>query len=104
LLVCWFAVKTTVDLPPELVRAVKVRAATEGRRVKDVMAEALKRGLADQRGPGLAAPRRAKLPLVRCAHPATPETEMTPERVAMALLQEDARLLEQGTGQTQAAP
>lgn len=37
--------KTTLELPDELMREVKIRAAMEGRKLKDVVAEALKTGL-----------------------------------------------------------
>ena len=37
--------KTTLELPDELMREVKIRAAVEGRKLKDVVAEALKTGL-----------------------------------------------------------
>lgn len=37
--------KTTFDLPPELVKEVKLRAVHEGRKLKDVAAELLRRGL-----------------------------------------------------------
>lgn len=37
--------KTTLELPDELMRAVKVRAATTDRKLKDVVAEAIARGL-----------------------------------------------------------
>jgi len=37
--------KTTLELPDELMRQAKVRAAMEGRKLKDVVAEALKTGL-----------------------------------------------------------
>jgi hypothetical protein len=35
--------------------------------------------------------RRLKLPLIECAHEAVPDEEMTPERVAEVLLEEEAR-------------
>jgi hypothetical protein len=38
--------KATFDLPPELVREMKLRAVHEGRKLKDVAADLLKRGLA----------------------------------------------------------
>ena len=38
--------KTTVELPDELLRAVKVRAAQESRKLKDVLAEVIACGLA----------------------------------------------------------
>jgi hypothetical protein len=37
--------KTTFDLPADLVRDVKLRAVHEGRKLKDVAAELLRRGL-----------------------------------------------------------
>lgn len=82
--------KTTVELPDELIREVKVRAAQEGRRLKDVMAEVVRRGLADPPAPDQTVRRRVRLPLVRCAHPATPDDEMTPDRTAEILLTAEA--------------
>ena len=38
--------KTTLDLPDDLMRAVKIRAAERNRRLKDVVAEMLRAGLA----------------------------------------------------------
>lgn len=43
--------KTTLNLPDELMRAVKVRAATTDRRIKDVVAEAIAVGLAASNDP-----------------------------------------------------
>jgi hypothetical protein len=37
--------KTTIDLPADLVREVRLRAVYEGRKLKDVAAELLRRGL-----------------------------------------------------------
>ena len=37
--------KTTLEIPDEIMRAVKIRAAVEGRKLKDIVAEALKAGL-----------------------------------------------------------
>jgi plasmid stability protein len=49
--------KTTLDLPDELIRDVKLRAVVQGRTVKDLVAEFLRQGL------GLApVGRREKLP------------------------------------------
>jgi len=84
-LVIWLVVKTTVELPDELVREVKVRAAREGRRLKDVMAEVVRRGLADPPPRKRTTPSRVRLPLVQCVHPATPDQEMTPEWTAQIL-------------------
>ena len=80
--------KTTVELPDELMRAVRIRAATEGRKLKDVMAELVRHGLAHvPSGPGER--RRVTVPLVLCAHPAAPAEEMTPDRVAEILGQQE---------------
>ena len=37
--------KTTLDIPDEIMRQAKIRAAEEGRKLKDVVAEALRAGL-----------------------------------------------------------
>lgn len=82
--------KTTVDLPDDLMRAVKIRAVNDGRRIRDVMADLIRRGLAAQPEGSGSAPRRVDLPLVYCAHEARPEEEITPDRAAEILMQEDA--------------
>lgn len=84
--------KTTLDIPDDLMRAVKIRAAEENRRLKDVVAELLARGLEPPSRRGSATVRRrAKLPLVKCVHAAASEREMTPERVAEVLLEQEVR-------------
>jgi hypothetical protein len=85
------AVKTTLELPDDLFRAVKVRAASEGRKLKDVVAELIRRGLEGQPAGGGRPPGRVQLPLVQCAHPEDPADEMTAERVAEILGREEAR-------------
>lgn len=82
--------KTTLDLPDDVMRAVKIRAVEENRRLKDIIADLLRRGLAAGSGGPAPVRRRVKLPLVECAHEAGPGEAMTPERVADALLQEEA--------------
>lgn len=37
--------KTTLEIPDELMRAVKIRAAANDRKLKDVVAELIRRGL-----------------------------------------------------------
>ena len=81
--------KTTLDLPDDLMREVKIRAVKENRKLKDAIADLLKRGLA--REPIVPAKRRrVRLPLVRCAHEARRGEEMTPQRVAEILLGEES--------------
>lgn len=82
--------KTTLDLPDELMRSVKIRAVNENRKLKDMIADLLRRGLADESEGPEAVRNRVQLPLVRCAHEARPDEEMTPERVARVLLDDEA--------------
>lgn len=65
-------------------RAVKLRAVQDNRTLQETMAELLRRGLAASTNPS-----RVRLPLIQCAHPATEETEITPERAAQILLEQD---------------
>lgn len=48
--------KTTLDLPDELIREVKLRAVIQGRTLRDLVADLLRQGL------GMAAPRPAEPP------------------------------------------
>lgn len=71
-------------------RAVKMRAVDSDRRLKDVVADLLRRGLSQEADSLRAGPQRVELPLVSCAQLAAPDKEMTPERVAHALSDEEA--------------
>ena len=82
-------VKTTLDLPDDLMREVKIRAVKENRKLKDAVADLLRRGLSRRRSePKIR--HRVALPLVACARKARPGQEMTPERVAGILLEEES--------------
>lgn len=81
------AMKTTLDLPDDLMRDIKIRAARENRKLKDVIADLLRRGMS-QKATEPSPHRRVTLPLVLCSNEASPEAEMTPERVARVLLEE----------------
>ena len=83
--------KTAMDLPAELMRTIKLRAVRENRKLNDLIAELLWRGLEGSRGQPPLAGHRVDLPLVRCAHAADPDEEMTPERVATVLSDEETR-------------
>lgn len=48
--------KTTLDLPEDLMRAVKIRAVHEHKKLKDTIAELLRRGMAASKA------KRSKLP------------------------------------------
>ena len=84
-------VKTTLDLPDDLVRTIKLRAVREDRKLKDLIAELLRRGLEGDPGQPASPPHRVQLPLIRGGHPEVPEEEMTPDRVAAVLLDEEVR-------------
>ncbi len=67
--------KTTLDLPNDLVREIKQRAASEGRKVKEVAADLLRAALApsaETKSPP-AAPLSKTLPTIR-ARSAPPES------------------------------
>jgi plasmid stability protein len=82
--------KTTLELPDDLMREVKIRAVREDRKLKDAIAELLRRGLS-RKVEKPRSSRRVELPLVSCAHAARPGEEMTPERVASVLLAEESK-------------
>lgn len=84
--------KTTVELPDDLIRAIKIRAVSEGRKLKDLIPELLRRGLESEDTPQEAG-RRVQFPLIHTAHRASPEEELTPGRVAEILLDQEAEAL-----------
>lgn len=91
--------KTTLDLPDDLLRAMKIRAVQEGRKFKEVAAEVFRRGLA-QPEPSADRPvrRRVKLPLIQCRHAAVPGSEPTAEQVAAVLLNQEAEWSREAAG------
>lgn len=87
--------KTTLDLPADLIREMKLRAAHEGRKLRDVATEIFRRGLL-QAGPQGEAPRhRVKLPLIECR---TAAKELTAEQVAEVLLKQEAEWSHEAAG------
>lgn len=86
--------KLTVDLPEDLVREVKLRAARENRRLKDLVPELLKRGLeagSQAAGDKGIVRNRVRFPWFTGGHPAPPGQELTPDRVAQILDDEEVR-------------
>jgi len=85
--------KITLDLPEDLVMEMKMRAVRERRKLKDVAAEVLKRGL--KAPPEDATPRprrRVKLPLITCQKDAPAARMSTEDLLALEAklqLQED---------------
>jgi plasmid stability protein len=89
--------KTTLDLPDALVKQVKLRAQRDGRKLKDAVADLLRKGLAvtpeaesDVEAPEITKDRKTGLPLIKCKQAASPQEELTPERVADILLAQEA--------------
>jgi hypothetical protein len=81
-------VKTTLELPDDLMRDIKIRAVKENRKLKDAIADLLRRGLSQKTVEPPPVRHRVRLPLVQCAHETRHDEEMTPERVAEVLLEE----------------
>lgn len=64
--------KTTIDLPEDLVREMKFRAVREGRKLRDVAEEVFRRGLSAQATAPKSGERyRVKLPLIPAPSDAT---------------------------------
>src|SRR5829696_2551295 len=88
--------KTTLDLPDDLVKEVKLKAVREGRKLKDAIADLLRRGLDAPpehiHGPEMPILRtepRTGLPVVICRHPAPFAEQLSPQRVSDILLEQD---------------
>jgi plasmid stability protein len=83
-------VKTTLDIPDDLLRAMKMRAVQEGRKFKDVATEVFRRGLAQPRmAANSGGGQRVKLPLIQCRHQAASQAKLTPDQVADVLLKQE---------------
>lgn len=77
--------RTTIDLPDDLARALKVRAAERGETLKEVLTRAVARELATSQRPGT----RVQLPLV--GHGGPPTHLVTSDDIAAALAEDDQR-------------
>jgi hypothetical protein len=73
------SMKTTIDLPEDLVREMKFRAVREGRKLRDVAEEVFRRGLAaPTSSPGVR--HRVKLPIIPTP-PGAKSFELSGERL-----------------------
>ena len=70
-------------------RALKLRAVNEGRRLKDVLEVVVRVGLEQPTTHAEAMEHHVRLPLVDCRHEAAPDEEVTPDRTAQILLDEE---------------
>ena len=75
--------KTTIDLPDDLVRRMKLRAVREGKKMREIAAEVVRRGL-DESRKGASPGHRVQLPLIHCKA-AVAGTEMNPQEIADTL-------------------
>lgn len=86
--------KTTLDLPDTLMKQVKLRALRDGRKLKDTVADLLRKGLTADTAPAaepvVAKDKKTGLPLIECKQAASLHDEPTPERVADILLAQEA--------------
>ena len=89
--------KTTFDLPAELVRELKLRAVREGRKLKDAAADALRAGLAAGRAQAavekpavVSKDKKTGLPVIQCRRAARRGQELTSDRVAEILSAQEA--------------
>jgi len=81
--------KTTLDLPADLVREMKIRAAHENRKLREVATEVFRRGLMSSAPLEAKSGHRVKLPLIACAKPTNASQSITAERVADVLLKQE---------------
>jgi plasmid stability protein len=77
--------KMTFDLPADVAQRLKIRAAEEGLKLKDLVAEACRAFLSSGPQRKNSKQKRAPYPILKGGRPAKPEEEMTPERVAEIL-------------------
>ncbi len=87
--------KTTIDLPDELVRRLKLHARREGRKLKEAAAQALRAGLAAEAGERFLDPvvvlkdKKTGLPVIQCRPNAPRAEEPTPQRVVDILIEQE---------------
>jgi len=87
--------KTTIDLPDDLVRQLKLRALTDRRKLKDLAAELLRNGLS--RRPQTRAPRepvvvknkKTGLPMIQVPRSPSKKPQPTPDQIAQFLLDQE---------------
>ncbi|MGO1539276.1 MAG: hypothetical protein ACTHZ9_13375 [Leucobacter sp.] len=83
--------RTTLELPDDLMRAVKVRAAQHGITLTEAFSELLRSGLSASERPEQGA-RRVQFPLVRTGQ-ATEEADLSADRIADILSSSEADAL-----------
>lgn len=89
LVLCFSApMKTTLDLPDDLMREVKVLAAQSDRKLKDLLAELIRNGMVrNKKTATTPVLNRVSLPLVDCGKPG--EIDLSPEQIDQVLLSQE---------------
>ena len=81
--------KTTIDLPEQLVRQLKLRAVHERRKLKDLAADYLRQGLMstqpESREISIAVNKKTGLPVIQCPRQSGCAAHLTPDQVAEIL-------------------
>ncbi len=77
--------KTTLEIPEELYRAVKAKAAIEGKRVTDVVTEALRMAIEVKSQPA----RRVEVPIIKATARKTKATIEDFKRAELSMYEED---------------
>jgi hypothetical protein len=85
--------KTTLDLPEELVREMKIRAAREGRKLRDVATEIIQRGISSTEPTIKPKGKRVKLPFFQGKKPINPADELTPDKIHDILMNQEIEWL-----------
>ena len=71
----------TFDLPADVVARLKMKAAEEGLKLKDLIAEACRMFLSQPKKPKKKSAKKHPFPIFKGGHPAKPGDELTPEKV-----------------------
>jgi hypothetical protein len=88
--------KTTLDLPEALVRELQRRARQLGQELPQLAADLLWKGLAESAPTAAAPPATIRthavtgLPYIECSRAANSDEEMTPDRIANLLIEQEA--------------
>jgi hypothetical protein len=90
-------VRTTLDLPDELFRRLKAKAAMEGAKLKDLLTLYIERGLQQTHQTAAPLARRSRLPVINCRRNLT-IPNLTPELQAKLEEEEDHAKLRRSFG------
>ncbi|MCA9858962.1 MAG: hypothetical protein KC438_04530 [Thermomicrobiales bacterium] len=86
--------KTTLDLPSELMKAIKLRAVSENRTLTDLIADLLRQGMAGNPPEPRVVQHRVKLPLIFGTHALLSKDDLSPERMADILLEQEIEAID----------